>query len=75
MFRHGGDVSELFVALVAHEFLPARVNHHMPCEVTVLCNPIVTHVAYEWLFTGVRPHMSFPGNSVDTPMITQRAGK
>ena len=37
--------SELFVALVAHEIPSARVNHHMPCEVTVLCTPIITHVA------------------------------
>ena len=75
MFRQGGAVSELFVALVAHEFLPARVNHHMPREVTVLCTPIFTHVAYEWLLTGVPPHKSFPGHYVGTPMITQRAGK
>ena len=55
-------MSELFVALVAHEFLPARVNHHTPCEVTVLCTQLITHVAFEWLFAGVRLHMSFPGH-------------
>ena len=50
---------------MTHCQLCARVNHHtvvMPCEVTVLCTQLITHVAFEWLFAGVRPHMSFPGH-------------
>ena len=41
---------------------PCESSYSMPCEVSVLCTQLITHVAFEWLFAGVRPHMSFPGH-------------